>query len=283
VLLLASTSDLLRVTTGQAVSSVHVHASWVDMLAAAVTPGRTNTPPITTATTTTVVASPAASTFRTVKTLTVRNTHASSSVDVTVVHTDGTNAMELVKATLSAGDSLHYDEHNGFTVRDNRGRVIMRSDGFVAAAVQSLNTVILASDVTNNNAVANTIANVTGLAFPTSPNETYWFEFVIAYTSAATTTGSRWSITGPSSPSLLHYRSEYTLAATTTSLNSATAYDIPAACNATSLTAGNIATLWGIIRTAGTGGDVTARFASEVASSAIVAKAGSACRWMRTL
>lgn len=281
MLLLASTADLIRVITGQAVTT-DVHASWVDMNGSTVTPGRTNSL-ISTATTTAVVGSPASSTFRTVKTLTVRNRHASSSVDVTVVHFDGSNAVQMVAATLSAGDALHYDEHNGFTVRDNRGRVITRSDGLVAAAVQSLNTVILASDVTNNNGTANTIANVTGLAFPTSPNETYWFEFVIAYTSAATTTGSRWSITGPSSPTMLNYRSEYTLTATSMTVNSATAYDIPAAANASSLTAGNVATLWGIIRTAGTGGDVTARFASEVASSAIVAKAGSACRWMRTL
>jgi len=281
VLLLASTADLLRIITGQAITT-DVHASWVDMLAAAVTPGRTNTP-ITTATTTTVVASPAASTYRTVKTLSVRNRHASSSVDVTVVHTDGTNAMELIKATLAAGDTLQYDEHYGFSVKDRFGRLVTRSDGLVAAAVQAMNTVVLASDVTNNNVTANTIADVTGLSFAVSPNEAYWFEFVVPYTAAATTTGSRWAVNGPASPTLLNYRSEYTITATSMTVNSANAYDIPAASNASSLTAGNVATIWGIIRTAGTGGTVIARFASEVASSAIVAKAGAFCRWMRVL
>ena len=116
MLLLASTSDLLRVVTGSAVT-VDVHASWSDLNGTTVTPGRTNTL-ISTAATTTVVGSPASSTFRSVKTLTARNRHASSAVDVTVLHTDGTNAVELVKVTLSAGDALHYDEHNGFTVRD---------------------------------------------------------------------------------------------------------------------------------------------------------------------
>src|SRR3990167_2821576 len=108
MLLLASTSDLLRVVTSAAVT-VDVHASWADLNSGTVTPGRTNTP-ITTATTTTVVASPGASTYRTVKSLYIRNRHATTACDVTVIHTDGTNAMELTKVTLSAGDTLHYDE-----------------------------------------------------------------------------------------------------------------------------------------------------------------------------
>lgn len=280
MLLLASTSDLLRVVTSAAITT-DVHASFVDVSGSTVTPGRTNTP-ITTVTTTTVVASPASSTYRTVKTLTVRNRHATTAQDVTIVHTDGTNAMELVKATLSAGDALHYDESNGFTVRDLFGRIKSRSDGLVSAAVNSLNTVVLSSDVTNNNAVANTIADVTGLSFAVTAGETYWFAFAIAYTAAATTTGSRWSINGPGSPTLLHYGSEYTLTATTQTLNYATAYDIPAASNASSLTAGNMAYIEGIIKPSGNG-TVIARFASEVSSSAVVAKAGSILRWIRTL
>ena len=142
--------------------------------------------------------------------------------------------------------------------------------------------VVLGSDVVNNNAVANTIADVTALSFPVVAGETYWFEFVIPYTSAATTTGSRWSINGPAAPTMLNYRSEYTLAATTLTANSATAYDIPAASNASSLTTGNLATVWGIIKPSSSG-TVTARFASEISNSAITAKAGATLRYMRVL
>lgn len=280
MLLLASTADLLRVITSAAITT-DVHASWADLSGTTVTPGRTNTP-ITTAATTTVVASPASSTYRTVKTLMVRNRHASTVQDVTIVHTDGTNAMELVKATLSAGDALHYDEHNGFTVRDLFGRIKSRSDGLVSAAVSTLNTVVLSADVINNNATANIIADVTGLSFAVTANETYYFYFAIAYTSAATTTGSRWSINGPGSPTLLNYGSWYTLTATTQTQNFATVYDIPAASNASSLTAGNMALIEGVIKPSATG-TVIARFASEVASSAITAKAGSLLQWIRTL
>lgn len=280
MLLLASTSDLLRVVTSAAVST-DVHASWLDLNAGTVTPGRTNTL-ITTATTTSVVASPGSGVYRTVKTLCVRNKHATTAQTATVVHTDGTNAVELVSVVLSAGDALHYDENNGFTVRDSLGRIKSRSDGLVSAAVNSMNTVVLASDVVNNNGSANTIADVTGLSFAVTAGETYWFEFTIPYTSAATTTGSRWAINGPGSPTLLNYRSEYTLTATSTTVNSATAYDTPAASNASSLTAGNVATLWGFIKPSANG-TVIARFASEIASSAITAKAGATCRWIRVL
>jgi hypothetical protein len=280
MLLLASTSDLLRVVTSGAVTT-DVHASWADLNGSTVTPGRTNTP-ITTATTTTVVASPASSTYRTVKTLCVRNRHASSGQTVTVIHTDGTNAMELVQAVLAAGDALHYDEHAGFTVRTKDGSIKSSQNGTLTASVNSLNTVVLGSDVTNNNATANTIADVTGLSFSVVAGETYWFEFVIPYTAAATTTGSRWAINGPGSPTLLAYRSEYTLTATTTTVNSSNAYDTPAASNASSLTAGNVATIWGIVTPSGNG-TVIARFASEISSSAIVAKAGALLRWYRVL
>lgn len=278
MLLLASTSDLVRVITSAAVTT-DVHASWVDVNGATVTPGRTNTL-ISTATTTTIVGSPAASTYRTLKTATIRNRHATTAQDVTVVHSDGTNIPELLKVTLAAGEALHYDEHAGWTVRDTFGRIKTREEA-VAAAVNALNTVVLSADVTNNNGTANTIADVTGLSFPVTAGQTYWFAFWIAYTAAATTTGSRWSINGPATPTLLNFSSYYTLTATTQTVNYATAYDIPAASNASSLTAGNLAVIEGII-TPSASGSVIARFASEISASAIVAKAGSLLQWIRT-
>ena len=68
MLLLNSTSDILRLITGAAASTIDVHASYVDLNGTTVTAGRKNTR-ITTATTTTVVAAPGASTARNVKSL----------------------------------------------------------------------------------------------------------------------------------------------------------------------------------------------------------------------
>jgi hypothetical protein len=112
MLLLTSTADLLRVVTSAAVP-IDVHASWVDNSASAVTPGRTNTA-ITTATTTTIVGSPASATQRNIKTLQLRNKHASTPCDVTVQHTDGGTIVELYKKTLAAGQTLQYIDEQGF-------------------------------------------------------------------------------------------------------------------------------------------------------------------------
>jgi hypothetical protein len=141
--------------------------------------------------------------------------------------------------------------------------------GYSAPSVISLS-----ADVTNNNAVANSIASVTNLSFSVTANTTYKFKFFIVYTSAATTTGSRWSITGPAI-TFLNYNSEYSLTATSKTFNAGlSGYDLPAASNATSASTGsNIAIIEGIIRPSANG-TVTARFASEVASSSIVAKGG---------
>lgn len=273
MILLTSTSDLLRVVTGSA-TNIDAHATWVDISGTTVTPGRTNTL-ITTATTTTVVGSPAASTYRTVKTLAVRNRGGTASV-VTLVHSDGTTVPELISVSLSAGYCLHYDEGNGFTYRDASGRIIRRIQNTVPAVNRDYTRVTLTADVTNNNATANTIADVTGLSVAVTSGSTYWFRFIIGYTAAATTTGSRWSVNGPASPTLLIYRSEYSLTTTTRTLNEGlSTYDVPAASSASSAATGsNIALIEGII-TPSANGTLIARFASEVSSSAIVAKAGS--------
>jgi hypothetical protein len=156
----------------------------------------------------------------------------------------------------------------------------LRADGTWAAPPGGGMTIVtLAADVINNNATLNTIADVTGLSFAVTAGVTYRFRAIVYYTSAATTTGSRWSINGPASPTLLAYQSTYALTATTNTSNNAVAYNIPAACNASSAsTTGNIAQIEGIIKPSASG-TVIVRFASEVASSAITARAGSTLTW----
>lgn len=173
------------------------------------------------------------------------------------------------------GDGTSYQ----LTAAGTTGQVL-KSNGTAAPAwADGVTIVTLGSDVVNNNATANTIADVTGLSFSVSANVTYRFKAVIYYTSAATTTGSRWAINGPASPTLLAYTSQYSLTATTVTINNAAAYDIPAASNGTSTsTTGNIATIEGIIRPSASG-TVIVRFASEVSGSAITAKAGSTLTW----
>jgi len=116
-------------------------------------------------------------------------------------------------------------------------------------------------------------ADVTGLSFVVTSGNVYWFKFFIFYSSAATTTGSRWSINGPST-SFLNYLSKYTLTATSETTNFQNSYGVPSSANATSLSTGNMAIIEGVI-VPSANGTVIARFASEVSSSAITVQANS--------
>lgn len=120
MLLLTSTSDIVRVVTGSA-GDVQVHASWVDNTAGVITPDRKNTPPITTATTTTVVGSPGLAAQRNVKHLNVENAHATVSNVVTLQHFDGTTSVTLIAVTLLPGENLVFDATGGWHHRDVQG------------------------------------------------------------------------------------------------------------------------------------------------------------------
>ena len=147
MILLTSTSDLLRVTTSSA-AAVKVHASHVDRSGATITPGRLNTA-IASATTTTIVASPAASTDRTVKFVSIYNDDASLSVTVTILHTDGTTAVDMWSATLAPQQGLQYDEGAGWSAP--AGIYATAAQGAKAdTSVQSVITGITGADAITN-------------------------------------------------------------------------------------------------------------------------------------
>lgn len=177
-----------------------------------------------------------------------------------------------VPNALIAGALYRYDSTDT-TSADNGATVVLDASSRRYKKISGPQRVFLPADVTNNNASANTIADVTGLSFPVVAGLKYRFRFFIKYTAALTTTGARFSINGPAAPTQLEFRSDYTLTATTRELNVAEAYDLPAAAGATSLTTGNLATIEGMIQPS-VDGTVIARFASEVSGSAIVAKSG---------
>lgn len=131
----------------------------------------------------------------------------------------------------------------------------------------------LAADSVNMQLVANTLQTIADLSFAVVVGQSYTFKFIVPYTAAATTTGSRWTLSGPAA-SILAYTSRYPLTATTETVNYASAYGIPAAANASSLTAGNVAIIEGMI-TPSAAGTVALQFASEITLSAITAKAGA--------
>lgn len=280
MIVLSETTDNLQVVLAATVTTnqLRCYSSWRDRTSTTFVAGRTvvNT---NNGTDVNIVPAPTSSTQRIVDFLTVYN---EDTVNATVTVKLDANGTEYImwKGILATGEMLQYNDKGGFTVMTIGGAVKQAQlIGANNAVVNALNVVVMTQDVVNNNATPNSIADVTGMTFAVSSGQTYWFEFVIPYTAAATSTGSRWAINGPA-VTLLAYRSEYTLTATTTTVNSASAYDTPAASNASSLSTGNVATVWGII-TPSASGNVTARFASEITASAITAKAGATLRWMR--
>ena len=120
MLLLTSTSDIVRLTTSAATSTIEVHSSFVDMSGTTITPGRANTR-ITTATTTTIVDSPAASTQRNVRAIYVTNNSTGTNCIVGVEHFDGINSVELVQFVLLPGERMGYREDGSWAHRDRQG------------------------------------------------------------------------------------------------------------------------------------------------------------------
>ncbi len=125
-MLLASTSDLVRITTSST-ADLDVHAKWSDTTSTDFTLGRTNTA-IAAAATTTVVGSPAASTSRQVLSLLVRNDHATDPNTITIFHTDGVTTSNVWKGTLAAGEAVDFDG-KGFVRLDSTGKPVTSTGG----------------------------------------------------------------------------------------------------------------------------------------------------------
>jgi hypothetical protein len=121
MLLLTTTSDLLQIITGSAIST-DIVASFVDITTSTFTPGsqQTNT---TTATTTTIVAAPASSTQRQIKMLSVTNRSTTTPQTVTIQKSSTTAYNVTGGITLQPGEVLYYQDGIGFSVRDINGQI----------------------------------------------------------------------------------------------------------------------------------------------------------------
>lgn len=117
---LPNTSALIEVVSVSTVV-LDVHASWVDFTSPSTFAPNGGNVTISTATTTTIVGSPSGSTIRNVKTIFVVNTDGTNSEVVTVRHYDGSIFSTIWAGTLQAGDTLQYEEDDGFMVIDKTG------------------------------------------------------------------------------------------------------------------------------------------------------------------
>lgn len=211
----------------------------------------------------------------------LRNTRVKSALCAIVCDsTGGSGSGDVTGPSGATADNIAtYNGATGKVIKDG-GTSVTAILASIAANTTSIATkltatrVVLPGDVTNNNSVANTIADVTGLEFPVVNGTKYGFRFVFAFTSQATGNGSRWSINGPAFTTLTFSLQTTTAAAGIASSNALVAYDTPAAAFGTSAgTSGNMAWIDGVIQPSANG-TVIARFASELSNNAIVALGG---------
>ena len=275
MLILTQTTDKIQVRLSGTVASAQLqcYSSYRDSTSSSIIPGRTVV--LTNNTTyVDIVPSPSASTSRSVEYLSVYNSDTASATVTFSVNDNGT-IYEINIATISAGQKVEYQAGVGFRVLDELGSEESALAYYDTQLTTGWDFDILTTDVTNSNASANTMQDITGLSFPVTSGKTYWFRFVILFTSAAAGNGNRFSINGPAT-SFLAYQSLQISSTTTAGLNISgmTSYDLPALSSATSPIVGGSPWLEGIA-TFSASGTLIGRFASELANTAIVAKAGS--------
>jgi hypothetical protein len=122
MILLTSTSDVLRLLTGSAVST-DFHTSFVDITAASFDPSSTegNT---AAAGNSTLADAPAAGVKRQIKAIAIVNRDGVSAQTVTVQKQTGAGTFSLTpNVTLLAGESLQYIDTEGFTVLNAAGQI----------------------------------------------------------------------------------------------------------------------------------------------------------------
>lgn len=121
MLLLTSTSDLLRVVTGAAASITCSVAALDNTSGTISVPNLPPLAPITTATTTTICAAPASGVQRNVKGIFLTNNHATASCVVTVQRYDGSNTADLMGVTLLPGENVILDDQGRWYHHDAQG------------------------------------------------------------------------------------------------------------------------------------------------------------------
>lgn len=141
MILLTDTSQYLELVTSSA-SDTDWTVSYVDMTTSATTPA-SDGGDITSATTTTIVASPAASTQRLLKWVSIYNRGTIANT-VTVKHYVNAKSRVLRQWTLQAGESASYEDTGGWRYFDAAGQE--KSDLIVAAPIPAMhNSPIYAS------------------------------------------------------------------------------------------------------------------------------------------
>ncbi len=270
MLVLESTTDSLEVVTSAAVT-VDVVACHMDCTQASppvFDQPETTPTAITTATTTVIVAAPGGTLRRNVKQVSIRNKHASSSVDITVLLDRSTVNYEILKVTLRAGETLEYQEGIGWFVFANEFKLDVK--------------LRVTADFIN---ATTSFADITGLTYPVESGKFYNFEAHLYHIENAATTGAQFGINGPAMTAMTIQEIGVVIPSLTASsmqsnLGAVTAVNTAAvAATASATTPGVVMAILSGYFNPSAAGTFAVRGASEVAVAAgLTVKAGSWCR-----
>lgn len=279
MLILAGTTDLIRVNCGSA-SSIDYTLDYLTTdnaappgIQALVATARGNT---TSSGNTTVLAAPASNKFYNVKTMRFVNTHATQSTTFRVERFDGSTAQQIAPygMTLLAGESLFVDEL-GVPWYYSSGGILKSSTALLDVCLY------VASDVTN---ATTSFADITGLTQALLSGHKYAFESHLYHQTNATTTGAQFGVNIGASPTLLDLAAiqQITSSVTAATFGSSamvTALDTAAVVETTGPGANNfLAIVSGFIQPSADG-TFAMRLKSEVAvASGLIVKAGS---WLK--
>lgn len=158
---LTATNQIIELVT-TSTANIEVTAHFHDMVTSpAFTPGSQSTA-ISSATDTTIVSAPAASTYRRVLYISIRNSHASSSNTITVQKDVAATEYRMTgDITLGPGEWIEYIEGAGWKCFDSAGRLKTRE------VVQGAPTAILTNPVLMSAGIASTRTMTSNSTFAT--------------------------------------------------------------------------------------------------------------------
>lgn len=128
MLTLQGASETIRVVSDNT-ATLDVYASFTDDVAGTITTKGPQGTAISTATTTPVVAAPGASNRRAISHLIIENKSGATTANPIVQWFDGTNAFQLIQTSLAPGESLHYEDGDGWRVCSADGSVKQTTSG----------------------------------------------------------------------------------------------------------------------------------------------------------
>ncbi len=165
---------------------------------------------------------------------------------------------------------------------------MLRELEVVKARLDALEREQVVFKTADQQSVVTALADVTDLQWRIAPEAFYWFEFLVAFETAAGTTGINLSVNGPGSPKSIHWMTEVMVSGVqgTDGIESKAhnAYDdahLTASIDAANTS--RTAVLRGLLHNGPTAGLLTLRLATEIATSAAMVKRGSVARLRRLL